>query len=243
MFRIHLRKCVVLLLLAGLCPFGAAQEAQPQPSDYGILIVGDEADGEMLRREKVLIQEMAKTRKQKLPICSYHFNKEAEKSYCEKKLNILREDLLFVGVVAMKDRVPRKVLYRLDRINNPSRSARDVTTRAEEIVSAAATPTASPSPDASATPTPPVTPPAPPQTATTTTGGWRVQLGSFTHQTAAQDLVNQLKGKGYDAKIDKVAEQYKVWVGSFATKEDAVQALGNLKNDGFDKGFATEHKP
>lgn len=78
-------------------------------SDFAILIVGDESDGEMLRKEKVLIQEMAKSiRKQnKVPIYSYHFNKEREKL---KELDILKEDLLFIGLVSLKDRVQKSSL-------------------------------------------------------------------------------------------------------------------------------------
>ncbi len=124
---------------------------------YAILIVGDESDKEMLRREKVLIQEMAKVIKGlrakgaikgKLAIYSYHFNKVREKAYCERRLDILKEDLLFVGVVELQNRVPRRVVYRIDRINNPPRAAKDVVGRASELIlpTVAVQPSPSPSP-------------------------------------------------------------------------------------------------
>lgn len=71
-----------------------------------------------------------------------------------------------------------------------------------------------------------------------------MQLGVFTQQKGAQDLVDQLKAKGYDAKIEKVGQdpgaQYKVWIGTYNTKEDATQAQAELKTDGFKEGFVTE---
>lgn len=229
------------LLLTGGATLTLAQNEPTQ--DYAILIVGDEADAEILRKEKVLIQEMAKNLKKqpRLPIFSYHFSREKERSYCERKLNIQREDLLFVGLVSVKDKVPRKVVYRIDRIVTPSRAAADIITRAEETIpSEVASPTASPSqtpePGPSASPTP----------APSSQGRFRVQLGVFTQQKFAQDLVDQLKAKGYDAKFDKSTDEgketYKVWVGTFQTKEDAHQASTELQADGFEKGFVVEAK-
>lgn len=233
----------VMILLLALTLAPAWLSAQEPPPDYAILIVGDEGDAEMLRREKVLIQEMAKSlrKQQKVPIYSYHFNKERERAYCEKKLNILREDLLFVGIVSLKDRVPRKVIYRLDRINNPARSAADVVARADELTGLAE---ATPSPDATVAATSSPLPAGSPQPAASP-GAWRVQLGSFTQLKGAQDLVDRLKSKGYDAKIEKLgpetpSPQFKVWVGTFTTKDDATQAQAELKNDGFKEGFVTE---
>lgn len=215
-------------------------------SDFAILIVGDESDGEMLRKEKVLIQEMAKSiRKQnKVPIYSYHFNKEREKSYCEKKLNILKEDLLFIGLVSLKDRVPKRVLYRLDRIVSPSRSSIDIVGRSDDMLaSLGILPSTEPT-----TPTPPPTTPTNTSnsSATPEAGKWRVQLGVFTQQRSAQDLIDQLRAKGHEGKFDKAQSDgtavFKVWVGNFATKEDAIQAVTELQTDGFEKGFAVENR-
>lgn len=215
-------------------------------ADYAILIVGDELNAELLRREKVLIQEMAKNikKQQRLPIYSYHFNKDRERTYCEKKLGILREDLLFVGIVSLADKVPRKIVYRLDRIVAPPRAAKDIVARAEELTAEEA-PQVSPSPSQTPELTPSPSPsPGEEVTPAPNAGRFRVQLGVFTQQKFAQDLVDQLKAKGYEARFEKVTsdgkESFKVWVGSFQTKEDAQQANTELQADGFEKGFVVE---
>jgi len=236
-------RLLVTILLLALTLAPALLSAQEPTPDYAILIVGDEGDTEMKEKEKALIKEMAKSlsRQQKIPIYSYHFNKERERAYCGKKLNILREDLLFVGIVSLKDRVPRKVMYRLDRITNPARSALDIVARADELTGVAE---ATSSPDATVAATASPAPAGSPQAAASP-GAWRVQLGSFTQLKGAQELVDRLKTKGYDAKVDKLgadtaAPQFKVWIGTFTTKEDATQAQAELKNDGFKEGFVTE---
>ncbi|MFN8612844.1 MAG: SPOR domain-containing protein [Vulcanimicrobiota bacterium] len=228
---------------AVLAASSALTQAQTEPAataDYAILIVGDESDANVLLKEKVLIQEMAKSLKKpyRLPIYSYHFNKERERTYCEKKLNVLKEDLLFIGLVSLKDRVPRKIVFRIDRIVTPSRAAAEIVARADEF-SPEASPSASASPSESPTASPS------PSSSPGASGRFRVQLGVFAQQKSAQDLFDQLKAKGYEAKVEKIAgdggkENYKVWVGSFQTKEDAQQATTELQADGFAKGFVVE---
>lgn len=238
-----------LLMSFGLdrWPVYAAEEIK-SANDFAILIVGDESDAEMLRKEKVLIQEMAKSLKKqnKVAIYSYHFNKERERTYCEKKLNVIKEDLLFIGLVSLKDRVPRKVIYRIDRIVSPARASSDILSRSEDILSGLGS-------AGDATPTTPSTL-APTNTTalpptgnkTSDNGRWRIQLGVFTQQKSAQDLIDSLKQKGYEGHLDKVAGEgstvFKVWVGSFATKEDAQQNNTEMRADGFDKGFVLESK-
>jgi septal ring-binding cell division protein DamX len=236
-----------LVAVVALAATPWASWAQSEAADnYAILIVGDESNAELLRREKVLIQEMAKNikKQQKLPIYSYHFNKERERTYCEKKLGVLREDLLFVGIVALTDKVPRKIEYRLDRIVSPARAAKDIVTRAEELTAEEA-PQVSPSPSQTPELTPSPSPSPGGEVAPGMSAGrFRVQLGVFTQQKFAQDLVDQLKAKGYEARFEKVTsdakESFKVWVGSFQTKEDAQQANTELQADGFEKGFIVE---
>lgn len=234
----------LFVFLVGSCWGAWAQSNSPE--EYAILIVGDESNAELLRREKILIQEMAKQIKKqpRLPIYSYHFNKERERSYCEKRLGVLKEDLLFVGIVSLADKVPQKIVYRLDRIVTPARAARDIVTRAEELVGEEAPPV-SPSPSPTADPSPSPSPDAAPRT-TGEGGRFRVQLGVFTQQKFAQDLVDQLKAKGYEARLERQVqedkESFKVWVGSFKTREDAQQANTELQADGFEKGFVLEVK-
>jgi hypothetical protein len=236
------RALTAFILVGGTSALTLAQTEANTGADYAILIVGNESDAEVLRKEKVLIQEIAKTlRKQpRLPIYSYHFNKERERTYCEKKLGVLKEDLLFIGIVSLVDRVPRKIVYRIDRIVTPARAAQDILSRADELTGAQEAPSASPSPQAPVTPTSTGTP----NINTTADGRYRVQLGVFTQQKFAQDLVDQLKGKGYDAKFDKGStdgrDAFRVWVGTFGNREDAQQAVGELKSDGFEQGFVIE---
>ncbi len=231
----------LMLLLTGL---GSAQTRS-----YAILIVGDESNAEMIRQEKVLIQEMAKTvRKEglekKLPIFSYHFNKERERSYCEKRLNVLKEDLLFVGVVSLTDKVPRKVVYRIDRINNPSRAAGDVLARAGELTQEAlaeSSPTPSPSPTDTVEPSPSPSPDASTTPAAET--GWRIQVGSFSQLKYAEERVAELEALGYEARVAETTDQedpvFKVTIGPFEKRENVDKALEELKKNEFD-AFAVE---
>lgn len=255
-----------LAMLVGASSAPAQEKAPEASPKLAILIVGDEANAEMLREEKALIAEMTRLLAgtggeatkyptvRTLQVYSYHFNQPRERQYCEKKLNILAEDLLFVGLVELKDKLPRRVVYRLDRITRPSRAATDILARAEEVLSPgtvvvdapdespspAASASPSPKPAASASPKPAASPSisAPPRVSST---AWCVQVGSFTELQNAQDLVGKLKEKGYDSRIDQStrngANLFRVYVGSYANRQEAQTALDKLKSDGFDKAF------
>lgn len=214
-------------------------------SDYAILIVGDEGTAEMLREEKVLINEMAKLIReqspdQRLPIYSYHFNKERERAYCENKLNVLSEDLLFVGVVKLKNKVPLKVVYRVDRINNPARAAGDILARAEEILAesspqpvATSTPTTSASPAVSETPQP-----------ATDGEGFRIQLGSFAQLKYAQDKVSEaVRAELEVAIIESQGPDgdtlYKVLSPLVSDRTQADELLEKFHEAGFEEAFLT----
>ena len=258
MKKISIRSLFVFaILFCSVLAYGPVQ-AQQQPS-YAILIVGDEDNAEMIRQEKVLIGEMAKMiRKQstdmRLKIFSYHFNKQRERAYCEAKLNVLSEDLLFVGIVRLDEkRVPIKVVYRVDRINNPARAAKDIISRGEELVAESRpqvteTPQASPSPNVSETPDPGETP-----TETNTdegeiearTGpGFRVQLGSFAQLKFAQDKVSEVKRSELDVSIVEVEGPdgdtlYKVLSPLVKARSDADELLSKFKEAGFEEAFLT----
>ncbi|MFA7479399.1 MAG: SPOR domain-containing protein [Vulcanimicrobiota bacterium] len=224
----------LFMTLAVLLP----AESQSSSSDYAILIVGDEGTAEMLREEKVLINEMAvrirqQTPEQRLPIYSYHFNKERERAYCENKLNVLSEDLLFVGIVKLKDKVPLKVVYRVDRITNPARAAKDILVRAEEILAEA-----SPQPTVSESPAPVNTP------ATVTNRGFRVQLGSFAKLEFAQKKVadaNRAALKVAVVELDGPDGDtlYKVLSPVFSERTDADAMLAKFHEAGFEEAFLT----
>lgn len=257
-----------LAMLVGASSAPAQEKAPEASPKLAILIVGDEANAEMLREEKALIAEMTRLlaggggeatkfpHVRSLQVYSYHFNQPRERQYCEKKLNILAEDLLFVGLVELKDKLPRRVVYRLDRITRPTRAAGDILARAEEVLSpgtivvdapdespspaASASPSPSPKPAASASPRPAASPSisAPPRVSS---ADWCVQVGSFAELQNAQDLVGKLKEKGYDSRIDQStrngASLFRVYVGSYPNRQEAQNTLDRLKADGFDKAF------
>jgi pyruvate/2-oxoglutarate dehydrogenase complex dihydrolipoamide acyltransferase (E2) component len=235
-----------LLLLGTLAVLGAmttgvnsVRAQAPEPA-YAVLIVGDEGDAEMLRVEKVLINEMAKrirteSSAEKLPIYSYHFNKERERAYCENKLNVLAEDLLFVGVVTLDNKVPLKVAYRIDRIVNAPRAAKDVLERAEELMGVTnRVPTVDPSP-----PTAPSTPSANPASEEE---GFRVQLGSFTLKNYADDRKAQAEKAGFEVAIIETTGPdgdviYKVLSSTLKERAQADEHLAKFKAAGFDQAF------
>ena len=233
-------------MLVGIASAPAA--AQATGAKYALLIVGDEGSAEMLREEKVLINEMGKlihkqTPDQRLQLYSYHFNKERERAYCENKLNVLSEDLLFVGIVRLKDNVPQKVVYRVDRIGNPARAAKDILGRAEEILAeenGSPTPVVTKTPDATATPKVTETP----NTQSGTQTGFRVQLGSFAQLKYAQDKVADatraelavaiVETKGADGDT-----LYKVLSPVMSDRSAADSQLEKFHDAGFEEAFLT----
>lgn len=237
---------VLALIMASILGL-RAQEAS-DPEDLAILIVGNESNAEMLRLEKTLIPEIGRQLSRwpadkRPPIFSYHFDKKKERAYCEQKLNILGEDLLFVGIVRLDKKVPRKVVYRIDRLVNPARSADELVDRAQEMlgVSLENNGTASPSPS----PSPSETPDAPePDSSPDVNGSWKIQLGVFTQRRNAEDLVAKLREKGHVATIvsadENGASTFKVQIGPFATRQEGLTAVDALKSQGFTQAFLVE---
>lgn len=260
---VTLSRVFLAALVAALLALPAWSQEAPVRPDLAILIVGDEDNAEMLRQEKALIHEIARLRARQeqpvvLPILSYHFNKERERAYCERKLNILKEDLVFVGIVRLEKKVPRKVLYRLDRIVRPSRAAEDVLARAEEMLPPPLTMVqGSPAPaeetpsseEAAGTTTPQETPVAgetagaegTPPAASEEEGPWFIQAGSFANRANAEERAGTLQGKGYEARIVRTQWEgtvlYRVQVGNYATRQEALEALERLHAEGFQEAY------
>lgn len=237
------RRCLagVFAVLTALLLLALPGGAQAPEKSYAVLIVGDEGDAEMLRVEKILINEMAKQIRseasaEKLPIFSYHFNKERERAYCENKLNVLAEDLLFVGVVTLENKVPQKVVYRIDRIVNAPRAARDVLERAEELAEVAAPgPTSEP-------PGPSSEPPSSEGAEVPAEEGFRVQLGSFTLKNYAEDRKAEAAKAGFSVSIVETAGPdgdvvYKVLSAPMKVRAEADATLAKFKAAGFDQSF------
>lgn len=251
-FPSPLARAATALTLLGCLLTGvllAPVRAQASSPAYAVLIVGDEGDAEMLRVEKVLINEMAKRLRgelspERLPVFSYHFNKERERAYCENKLNVLAEDLLFVGVVTLDNKVPLKVVYRIDRIKNAPRAAKDVLERAEELLGG---PTGPPK----AIPITPVVPPASPDApagedtdASDGQEAYRVQLGSFTSRNYADDRKGDAQKAGLEVEVVETKGPdgdviYKVLSPTVKVRSQADEALAKFKSSGFDQAFLT----
>jgi len=159
------------------------------PSQIGILIVGLEKDGAMKAREKTLIETViAKKREagpvtQKVKIYSYHFDKDAERAYCEGVLRIKKSDLLFLGIVTLnKDGLPGRLLERHYGVTDPEAAATGLVANVvrhlglaqasaspKATAAASSTPAPSPKETAAASPTPKATAtPAPKATAAAT---------------------------------------------------------------------------
>lgn len=105
---------LLALLLALLSPLQAA----PAPR-LAILVVGPWAksqspdETQLLRRVEELLAEVGKP--QVRPV-RYHFDVPQERKYCEGRLGIEKEDLLFVGVVQLDARgAVTKVLDRFPK--------------------------------------------------------------------------------------------------------------------------------
>ncbi|MCE7871208.1 SPOR domain-containing protein [bacterium CPR1] len=221
-----------------------AQEAST-PDELAILIVGTEENAEMMRQENVLIEEVRRQLRtwpadKRPPVFSYHFNKKKERAYCEQKLNILVEDLVFVGIVRLEKKVPRKVVYRIDRLVNPARSATELLERAQEMLGVNLTPSPSPSPG---TPSPSATPSASPSP-DEPEARWRIQLGVFGQRKNAEELVAKLREKGHVATIMAAVEEgasvYKVQIGPFANRQEALTAVDALKAQSFQQAFLVD---
>ncbi len=240
--QLALMVAISMLALATL----QAQEAST-PDELAILIVGTEENAEMMRQENVLIEEVRRQLRtwpadKRPPVFSYHFNKKKERAYCEQKLNILVEDLVFVGIVRLEKKVPRKVVYRIDRLVNPARSATELLERAQEMLGVNLTPSPSPSPSPG-TPSPSATPSASPSP-DEPEARWRIQLGVFGQRKNAEELVAKLREKGHVATIMAAVEEgasvYKVQIGPFANRQEALTAVDALKAQSFQQAFLVD---
>ena len=290
-------------VMAGLLCAGVAMpaQAQSQPSSsYAILIVGDESKADIAKSEKNLISEIASMLESKngsayrypkarssRQVYSYHFNKDQEKRYCEKKLDILGEDVLFVGIIEVQpDRYPKRIVYRLDRIVNPQRSAKDVVSRIEEFmvaeakgVSAVSAASSSQVATATAASTTSSSSAADYQQTDSqqavsssnvdrvdearegksvyerqrpehseiaiskvdSSSSWRCQVGAFAKVDNARECYSALRAKGHEGRIERLeigdTIRYKVFVGIFNSRDEAVPTLNRLRDDGFKQAY------
>ena len=74
--------------------------------------------------------------------------------------------------------------------------------------------------------------------------GWSVQANSYPDAKSANDLVDRLKNKGYNAFVTEANVQGKVWyrvrIGPFGSREEADKTVAMLKSkEDLGKAFAT----
>jgi cell division septation protein DedD len=248
-----------LALLASSVGLRAEEKAREGAPNLAILIVGDEGNAAMLREEKALIAEMTRLLTAKaeagkagdrfphartLQVYSYHFNQPRERQYCEKRLNILAEDLLFVGIVELEERLPRRVVYRLDRIVRARRSAEDVLSRAEEMLAPDKPvqavepepdpePASPPSPKASPSPSASPSPAASPSPSS----GAAQPIRPAAVRTPAGDTSSAAPSVPVVVRTPASAPRVTTWrvqVGSFAALANAQELVSQLKAKGHD---------
>ncbi len=69
-----------------------------------------------------------------------------------------------------------------------------------------------------------------------------VQIGAFTDEVNAERYSGTAKNKlsGYDITVKNIEGLYKIRLGSFQTKEEALNILNTAKNAGFSDSFVVE---
>lgn len=166
-------------MLIAATTFGAVAPAFAAGRDLAVLVVGNGSDKEMGQRERSIIEALTRLRLQRgwnhkiLPIYSYHFDKTAERSYCEERLKVKAGDLVLVGLVELESGVPIDFVYRETGVANTGTAVDKVMERARAELAArgrlaSTTPPSTPSPRPPGTtkPTTAVTAPASPVAAT-----------------------------------------------------------------------------
>ena len=69
---------------------------------------------------------------------------------------------------------------------------------------------------------------------------YRVQCGAFSVKANADNMLADIKSKGFDAFITQVDGMYKVQIGAYSVKSNAEAQLQKVKNAGFDAFITTK---
>lgn len=166
-------------MLIAATTLGSVAPAFAAGRDLAVLVVGNGSDKEMNQRERSIIETLTRLRLQRgwnhkiLPIYSYHFDKTAERSYCEERLKVKAGDLVLVGLVELESGVPIEFVYRETDVANTGTAADKVMDRARtELAARGRVASATPAPSATEPGRPPATTrpsPAKPPTASAST--------------------------------------------------------------------------
>lgn len=76
--------------------------------------------------------------------------------------------------------------------------------------------------------------------APTATGAWSVQVGAFSTAAEARAVVDRLKPRGYDARVDGNAAPFRVRFGRFATRAEAAAAAERYRTQERGDAFIVE---
>lgn len=153
-------------LLIAATTVGAAAPAHAAGRDLAVLVVGNGADKDLAARERAVIENLTRLRLQRgwnhkiLPIYSYHFDKNAERSYCEERLKVKSTELVLVGLVELESGVPIDLVYRESDVANAGTASEKVMDRARTELTARGRLASLPSPAAPSARTAPPSPPA-----------------------------------------------------------------------------------
>jgi hypothetical protein len=118
----------LLLMMAALAKPCLAQ-------GKAILVVGDSSSHDMSLREDALKKYLAHYRQKSghnsstLPILVYDFSNAQARRYCQDKLGIAKGDLLFLGIVQVRQQVPLKVLFKVTNPKDLERNASSLISR------------------------------------------------------------------------------------------------------------------
>ncbi len=110
-------------------------------------------------------------------------------------------------------------------IVTPSPSVHIVASKEETDV----TPQQPPKVEKSSSPSPQPSPRVSPKS-----GKFFVQVGAFSKEANAQNMVNTLQGLGYSAVVEQVSSLYRVRIYGFSSQEEAQKVVNRLKAQGIE---------
>ena len=115
---------LLLVIICSICTVSA------DASRKGILVVTDSADADVMQRTEALKKYLVYYRQKygfnssSMPILVYDYNDSRARKYCQKKLGIQEEDVMFVGIVSIQGQVPLKVHMKVVDPKNLENNAR-----------------------------------------------------------------------------------------------------------------------
>jgi hypothetical protein len=136
----------LLLFTLGLPVLVCSQLARAGPipavpaNSVAVLIVANtRTAGHKVKEDRIVTlirQSMAEQGlpREMLPILVYHMDNPQESRYCETKLGIHKQDLLFLGLAEHAGGVVHKVILRENNVNSPDRAVQRLFMRAFKLV-------------------------------------------------------------------------------------------------------------